>query len=94
MNIKRSILIFLAGAVAASVAWIFLGLHSAKANRKLGFLHGQKEGQISVINFLAEHFPKPDGSPVEPGHHFGLKWYGVNVIETNGIKTLQVKNEM
>jgi len=94
MNTKKTILVFLVGAVAASAVWVSLGLYSAKHNRKLGFLHGQKEGKISVINFLAKHFPKPDGSPVEPGHHFGLKWYGINVIETNGIKTLRVKNEM
>jgi hypothetical protein len=62
--------------------------------QKVGHLGGKKEGMIEVIDFLARHFPSPDGRPVEAGHQMGVKWYTVNVIETNGVTTLQVKNEL
>ena len=61
---------------------------------KIGRLDGRKEGMITVIDFLAGHFPKPDGRPIAPGNQIGLKWYTVNVIQANGVTTLQVKNEM
>jgi hypothetical protein len=87
----RGILIGLA--VAAIVGAILVPRYGAW-RQKLGHLQGKKEGMIDVIDFLARYFPKPDGRPVEAGPQIGLKWYTVNVIETNGITTLQVNNEM
>jgi len=80
-------------ALAAIVGALLIPRYGAW-RQKLGHLDGKKEGMIEVIDFLARHFPKPDGRPVEAGHQIGLKWYTVNVVETNGITTLQVKNEM
>jgi len=62
--------------------------------QKIGHLQGEKVGTIAVVDFLAKHFPEPDGRPVEPGRHFGLKWYGIDVIQTNGITSLQVSTQM
>lgn len=61
---------------------------------KIGNLKGKKEGMITIIDFLAQHFSKPDGRKIAPNHQIGLKWYTINVIETNGIVTLQVNNEL
>ena len=80
-------------AIAAMLAAVAIPKYGAW-RQKIGCLGGEKNGRISVIDFLAKHFPEPDGRPVESGHHFGLKWYTINVIETNGITTIQVKNEM
>ena len=80
-------------ALAVVVAALLVPRYGAW-RQKIGHLAGKKEGMIEVIDFLAPFFPKPDGRPVEAGHQIGLKRYMVNVIETNGIVTLQVKNEM
>ena len=80
-------------ALAATLAALFVPRYGAW-RQKIGQLAGKKEGMIEVIDFLARFFPKPDGRPIEAGRQIGLKWYNVKVIETNGITTLQVNNEM
>ncbi len=80
-------------ALAAIVGALLVPRYGAW-RQKIGHLDGQKDGMITVIDFLAPHFPKPDGRPIESGQSIGLKWYSVNVIESNGVATLQVKNEM
>lgn len=85
---------FMLGFLVASCLCGMLGVLYANWQRKIGILQGHKEGNIEIIDFLAKHFPEPNGEIVLPGHFFGLKWYGVSVIETNGIKTIRVKNKM
>ncbi len=82
------------GLAIAAVAGVLIVPRYGAWREKIGRLDGRKEGMITVIEFLADHFPKPDGRPIAPGHHLGLKWYTINVIQTNGITTLQVKNDM
>jgi hypothetical protein len=62
--------------------------------RRIGMNAGLKEGKIETIDFLAQYFPKPSHSIMAGTNHFGLKWYGLWIYETNGITTLAVKNEM
>jgi len=85
---------FAMGLVFATVVGLIVVPRYGAWRDKISCLQGKKQGMIAVIDFLAQHFPEPDGRPVEASHQFGLKWYQVNVVETNGVATLQVKNEM
>ncbi len=85
---------FLLGvAITAIVAIVALFRYGAW-REKIGRLQGDKEGMIRVVDFLAGHFPKPDGRPIDEGHQFSFKWYDIVVVETNGVSSLQVRNEM
>jgi hypothetical protein len=85
---------FFAGFAIASCLAIFVGILYGTWKEKLGELRGHKEGNIEVINFLAKHFPAPNGEASLSGNEFGIKWYRVIVVESNGVKTLKIKNEM
>jgi hypothetical protein len=85
---------FLIGFALSTCLAALLGSWYGSWREKLGVLRGHKDGNIEVINFLAKHFPKPNGETFSPGQEFGLKWYSIIVVESNGVKTLKIKNEM
>ena len=65
-----------------------------KWKMKLGRLQGVKDGHMAVINALAQHFPPPINYQAEDKMIFGTKMFGVWMFESNGVRTLKIKNEM
>ena len=84
----------LLGIAISGVVTVLLAGPYGRFYRKIGKIAGSKEGMIETIDFLARSFPKPTHDVMAGTNHIGLKWYGIWVYETNGIKTLAVKNEM
>ena len=61
--------------------------------KKVGRLSGYKDGNIAVIDALARHFPQHIFRDGEPAQIFGQKQYGVWVVESNGVTTIEIRNE-
>ena len=61
--------------------------------KKIGRLSGYKDGNIAVIDALARHFPQHIFRDGEPAQIFGQKQYGVWVVESNGVTTIEIRNE-
>jgi hypothetical protein len=85
---------FLLGFLATAGLALFLGAKYGSWCEKIGRLEGHKDGNIEVVDFLARHFPVPNGVTVPEDHEFSTKWYRVLVTDSNGISTLRIQNEL
>ena len=61
--------------------------------KKVGRLAGYKDGNIAVIEALARHFPQHTFKDGEPAQIFGQKHYGIWAVESNGVTTIEIRNE-
>lgn len=61
--------------------------------KKVGRQNGYKDGNIAVIDALARHFPQHTFIDDEPPQIFGQKYYGIWAIQSNGVKTIEIRNE-
>jgi len=85
---------FIYGFIVALIISLYMMSLYGEYREKIGFFEGRKKGTITVIDFLADHFPEPNNEPIEAGHFLGVGWYEIDVVETNGINSLRVKNKM
>ena len=91
-NMNKFIKGFLLGSAITLIITSVITYRYGEWGKKVGRLNGIKEGNIAVIDALSRHFPQHTFVDGEPPQIFGLKQFGIWVVESNGVTTLEIRN--
>lgn len=82
--------------IGCMVALVIAGVAARRYGEwkgKIGWYRGFFDGNVAVINELARHFPRHSPGNTDALPIFGTKYYVIWLTESNGVRTLEIKNE-
>lgn len=85
---------FIYGFLTATCLALVVGNRYGAYRQKLGLLQGFKKGEVSVAQFLENHFPPAKSGSEASGPTCYLKWYTLVVVTSNSVPTLRVTRKM